>query len=362
MKERLTLFYTGLRTCVPLLRSTRRRDDYKLLNTYILNIARQDSIEGIVLQAAHFLREMLDQQFFALALYDHECSGSVDIWMNGGRDRLELIRKIQEKIGPPSLPCSLRYFDSPLDEPAGIPDGLRSADLKTYPVLTGKTQATLHLAHRGQLPYRHAQLLGDVVKALAAAIARVLYVKKLENAALIDPLTHCYNRRALDVYITHDIASVERYAAELSLIMFDLDHFKQINDAHGHHAGDTVLRAVAQSVLSTIRKSDYLTRYGGEEFVLVLPATGFSKAIELAERLRKKIEQLHLSVDGHAVPVTASFGVAFYRKGSGLQDLLRRADEMLYEAKRQGRNRTRPDLRVFCAPGRSGPQPGQLLH
>lgn len=362
MKQRLSLFYTGLRTCVPLLRNTGRRDDYKLLNRYILDITRQDSIEGIVLHTAHCLREMLGQEFCALALCDREYSRSVDIWMNGAGDRLELIRKIQEKIEPQSLPCTVRYFESPLDEPARMRDRLNSADLKTYPVLQGKTQATLHLTHRGTLAHRHAQLLRDIVKALAAAIDRVLYVKKLENAALIDPLTHCYNRRALDVYITHDIASVERYASELSLIMFDLDHFKKINDTHGHHAGDTVLRAVAQSMLSAIRKSDYLTRYGGEEFVLVLPATGFSKAIELADRLRKKIEQLQITIDGQRVSITASFGVAFYRKGGGLQNLLRRADEMLYEAKRQGRNRTRPDLRVFCAPGSSGPQPGQLLH
>jgi diguanylate cyclase (GGDEF)-like protein len=100
-------------------------------------------------------------------------------------------------------------------------------------------------------------------------------------------------------------------------------------------------------VLAAIRKSDYLARYGGEEFVLVLPATKFSKAIELAERLRQIIENLKINLDGRVITVTASFGVTTYKRGTDKDALLQKADEMLYEAKRQGRNRIKPDLKVF---------------
>jgi len=143
--------------------------------------------------------------------------------------------------------------------------------------------------------------------------------------------------------------------------MFDIDYFKNINDTYGHKTGDAVLRAVAKTAQAAIRKSDYLVRYGGEEFVIVLPETKFSKAIELAERLRNIIQNLKITCEEHTVTVTASFGVSAFKKGLNGNTIVKKADEMLYEAKRQGRNRTKPDLRLCLSLPQNIPTE-ELLH
>jgi diguanylate cyclase (GGDEF)-like protein len=172
-------------------------------------------------------------------------------------------------------------------------------------------------------------------------------IKRLQDAAVIDPLTLCYNRRALDEFIDQTIASTRRYGSELSAVMFDLDNFKKINDTYGHQVGDHVLKAVSRTVLATIRKCDYLVRYGGEEFVLLMPETKLGRAVEVADRLRRIIEITAIQCGGTRLHVTASFGVARLKKGYDKNLLLQDADRRLYEAKIKGRNRTMPDMRLF---------------
>jgi diguanylate cyclase (GGDEF)-like protein len=124
--------------------------------------------------------------------------------------------------------------------------------------------------------------------------------------------------------------------------MFDLDHFKQVNDNFGHAAGDEVLREVSKAVLHTVRKSDYAARYGGEEFLLVLPDTSMSMAVELAERLRCVIEGLKITAGADTIKVTSSFGVAGFKRGLSGDRLIMEADAMLYKAKISGRNIVMP--------------------
>ncbi|MBI4698424.1 MAG: GGDEF domain-containing protein [Nitrospirae bacterium] len=170
-------------------------------------------------------------------------------------------------------------------------------------------------------------------------------IKRLETEAAIDPLTKCYNRRAFDNYIEHDIANAERYDGDLSAVIYDLDHFKVINDTYGHPAGDMVLKEIACMVSSSIRKCDYIARYGGEEFALVLPDTKFFNAIDLAEKLRNKIEHHRMFLNDKQIKVTASFGVATLKRGSDKNRFLQEADEMLYRAKSAGRNKVMPNLK-----------------
>ncbi len=157
----------------------------------------------------------------------------------------------------------------------------------------------------------------------------------LSQAAITDSLTGLRNRRAFQESLMSLVQMAERYGQPLSLIMLDIDYFKQFNDRFGHPAGDELLRQVASLLRQSARASDVVARYGGEEFALLLPNTDLQEAIRVAERLRQQIA----AIQTPSARVTASFGVASYRHGSTPATLLYEADTALYEAKRRGRNR-----------------------
>lgn len=158
------------------------------------------------------------------------------------------------------------------------------------------------------------------------------------KAALIDPLTLTGNRIALDNALHRELRLVERYRQDLSLLMIDIDHFKQINDVHGHCAGDEVLRNVAKSIKHLIRDTDMTFRFGGEEFVVVLSKTDLVGAALIAERIREQIENLETHAEGSTISATVSIGISTLRDKEHIKELFDRADDALYAAKNQGRN------------------------
>jgi two-component system cell cycle response regulator len=187
-----------------------------------------------------------------------------------------------------------------------------------------------------------------VIKAAVAAIhrAQVIETTKADNARLevlahTDPLTQVLNRRALTVRLTSEMERARRYESVISLLMIDIDHFKTINDTHGHLVGDDVLREVAALLSESIRSVDVVARYGGEEFVVVLPETPLIGAVKFAERMRERMEQTAFVQAHGGVHLTASIGVAAYPSPDLLlaDDLFARADEALYRAKADGRNK-----------------------
>ncbi len=202
------------------------------------------------------------------------------------------------------------------------------------------------MLHEPPLTMEDVAFADEVIRAAVAAIqrARLLESTKAENARLeviahTDSLTHVLNRRALMSRLSAEVDRARRYDSPLSLLLIDLDHFKQVNDTHGHLIGDEVLRDAASLLQRTIRSVDVVARYGGEEFVVVLPETPQSGAIRFAERIRALIEQQVLGSSG--IRCTASIGVAVF-PGEGVEtvdDLLLRADAALYRAKAEGRNR-----------------------
>lgn len=158
---------------------------------------------------------------------------------------------------------------------------------------------------------------------------------RLEALASTDPLTQLYNRRKFDEILSYEISRDLRYRTGLSLIMCDIDHFKQINDRYGHEVGDTVLKQFSQKIAGSIRRSDLFARWGGEEFALLITNTDGTLAGPIAQKIRKMIETVVFDVVGR---VTASFGVAILTGQDDAASFVRRADGALYQAKEAGRN------------------------
>ena len=169
---------------------------------------------------------------------------------------------------------------------------------------------------------------------------------KLKHLATIDSLTSIYNRRKFNEVLSYELRRDERYPGGLSLVICDLDNFKRINDTYGHITGDEVLKSFASMVKDLIRNSDTFARWGGEEFVLLLPETGFETAMQIAEKIRQETEN---SLFSDTCRITASFGVTQFLEGDTETVLINRADEALYKAKTNGRNRleVNPPLHIL---------------
>ncbi|MGM0570233.1 GGDEF domain-containing protein [Marinobacter sp.] len=164
---------------------------------------------------------------------------------------------------------------------------------------------------------------------------------ELSEIARVDPLTGIYNRRAFDECCDIEFSRALRSGTSFAIIMCDLDHFKKVNDKHGHHIGDEVLRRFAAILQDRIRQHDVVARFGGEEFILLLPNNNTEQGLQVAEQIRAKTAATRITIDGNiSVTLSASFGVAHYCAGdSDWSSVLHRADNALYAAKKQGRNR-----------------------
>lgn len=191
---------------------------------------------------------------------------------------------------------------------------------------------------------------GDLVL-VGNTILKFISRKNIENAyhdeiyrlATLDGLTQCYNKKFFLERLSNEYSRSDRYKRNLSLIMLDFDHFKLINDIHGHQAGDYVLKKTASLVMRNLRKEDTLGRYGGEEFAIILPETDLKRSLQIAEKMRSLIENVDYTFNEKKLKVTISIGVSAYssRKSKTLtyNDLIELADKALYRAKNLGRNK-----------------------
>ncbi|MCK5809090.1 GGDEF domain-containing protein [bacterium] len=186
---------------------------------------------------------------------------------------------------------------------------------------------------------RHVDSVKLLSQALAVAFNNIEMYEKVEELSNIDGLTGLQNRRSFQETIDRMSAEASRTKQPLSLVMLDIDHFKKVNDTYGHKAGDDVIRFMARILKGSIRKVDIAARYGGEEFVLVLHNTPIEGAYELADKLRKNIQDSRIPADGNNLSITSSFGVSVFpdrAKNGG--DLVKTADTALYFSKENGRN------------------------
>ncbi len=164
-------------------------------------------------------------------------------------------------------------------------------------------------------------------------------MEKVKQEIIIDPLTRTYNRRAYDEKIKQEMMGFQRYSRPTALAIVDIDHFKNVNDTYGHRTGDGVLRILSGVMKKEIREIDVLARYGGEEFALILPHTSYEQALDVTERIRRKVEESRFTYKSKPFSVTISIGVGTLRAEDTLETYVERVDQALYRAKNSGRNR-----------------------
>jgi diguanylate cyclase (GGDEF)-like protein len=228
---------------------------------------------------------------------------------------LELLRRLKDDPATRSIPVIL-YSDI-----ATAGERIQALELGAVDVLTK--------------PFICDEFIARVRAALKARHS----LSMLERRAHRDSLTGLANRGVLEDQLTRQWDSCRRHETPLSLVIVDLDHFKAINDTYGHGTGDDVLRETARVLTHSVRSSDLVARFGGEEFVVVAPSCSITLAVELAKRFRAKLADQKITVDGSVITVTASVGIAGADwTQQGPTELLRQADEALYQAKRSGRN------------------------
>ncbi|WP_166668745.1 diguanylate cyclase [Thiohalophilus thiocyanatoxydans] len=183
------------------------------------------------------------------------------------------------------------------------------------------------------------KLLHVAADLIGNALLRQELEQELQHQASFDSLTGLYNRRKFENLLLHELERADRYHRYVAAILLDIDHFKTVNDRFGHNAGDEVLRQLADTLQTRMRASDVPARWGGEEFIVLLPETDLDGARQTAETLRQTIADTRFPTVGQ---VTASLGVSTYQPGETLDSLIKRADDALYQAKKAGRNRVRP--------------------
>jgi diguanylate cyclase (GGDEF)-like protein len=218
--------------------------------------------------------------------------------------------------------------------------------------------ALAHLRHPDVAPaaveWGHFLMLATVMPAVAVLAERLRHMRRrlhdqkrdlaqalheIELLASRDSLTGLSNRRWLEELLQREMARCERSGSRLAFALLDIDHFKRVNDQHGHACGDAVLVAFGQTILNKVRTTDAVARWGGEEFVLVMPDTDLSNAALVAERLRGATEGLVVQHGEQSLSITVSIGLTEFRSGESSAALAQRADEALYAAKAGGRNR-----------------------
>jgi two-component system cell cycle response regulator len=194
----------------------------------------------------------------------------------------------------------------------------------------------------GTLQLRNGDLIKigrTIFKYIAGGNIEAAYHDEIYRLTTVDGLTQVFNRRYFEEALEREISRCNRYGRELTLVLMDIDHFKKINDTHGHLAGDHVLKQLASAVKTRIRREDIFARYGGEEFALLLPEVDPPGALLMAEKVRKLVEQHPFRFDNQVIPVTVSVGLATLQANQDCAELIRAADTRLYQAKDGGRNR-----------------------
>lgn len=236
-----------------------------------------------------------------------------------------------------------RFARAALDEPGAIAARV-PGDICFPMVVAGKPMGVLGVSPEPPLRDHDRSTMAAAAALLAVSVKNAELFQEVRDTSVRDVLTGCFNRRHVLEVMDSELRRSRRSGMPVSLVMFDLDHFKSINDTYGHLCGDAVLAHVGARMKTALRASDVRCRYGGEEFLVLLPDTAVSGACRVAEHLREDLAGHPVSWQGATIHVTASFGVTSLAPGeSDPAVLMARADEALYRAKQDGRNCVRVD-------------------
>jgi diguanylate cyclase (GGDEF)-like protein len=338
-----------------------RRTSDKALASTIQTLERR-SEEAILLKSARDELQLcptsLDAQMCAIRHLQELVPGSSGaiLAINNSRDMLEITASWND---PEALSdgialdtcCGLRTGRSRWRRPgqseincthfSGVPP---QNYLCTPLAALGETLGFVHLAcptkEIADFACSRNSLIEEMVELASMSIAGLNLRTKLENESIRDPLTGLFNRRFMEVALERELHRAQRRNATLAVVMLDVDHFKMLNDSFGHDAGDAVLCEVAESLKQSVRTEDVICRYGGEEFVIILPEISEPFALERADKIRRAINSLNVQFKGQSVRrISISVGLAMYPDhANNGDDLIRLADAALYEAKHAGRN------------------------
>ena len=329
-------------TIITMLFGAARKVDYKALNTYILNINQtNNSLQGILEETSICLKDILQYRLFAFVIQEE---GKLDAWIDPNINMNYLEKAIQNDFNTRQA-INVHFIHQKERAQTGQDSGVFvESDLASYEIINGAYRARIYLIPQRRILEYHREIITTILKTVRISVSNYMSIKKLETEAAIDPLTNCVNRREFTRLMKGCMANARRYGKDLSLLMFDIDYFKQVNDTYGHHAGDLVLKEIAAAIGGEIRSGDILARYGGEEFIVILPETKKQKAIELAERLRRIVEKRVIMLGNKAITVTASFGISTLNGHLDISSMVNDADAMLYKAKQNGRNAVMPGI------------------
>jgi len=331
---------------------SRKTEQLMFLNTVLSNATERLEVSDILGQAAEDLKLLLPVLSVQGVFWDVVPAGSkteAEIFINPGLIPAVQGEWIEFMIGSVTKLSGIEVGGYKISETT------HAGDVSMCYGPTGGRVLALPLIARGEkfgclvmLCDKSVRLAKDQVSTLNAAVNHLslalnnaLMFTKIKTRADRDGLTRVYNRRSFDERLVEELRRHQRHGMDLSLLMVDLDFFKNVNDTYGHIAGDLVLETIARIFEETFRTTDFIARYGGEEFVILLPHTKVDQAEMLAERIREKIESHTMSYRDVNFKITASIGVSSTRPGSLSKgtEIVRKADEALYKAKEQGRNK-----------------------
>lgn len=343
---------TKLFQILPLFFNTAARSvDNTRLTRHIINLNQQTSVSAIINAMALCLKDILNYRLFAFVI---QRDNGIDVWLDP-----RMYKKSLESVFIQDFSLSgisqINYLNHTFHNDEKEHE-FNLEHLVSYTLLEEKCQGKIYMLPSRNMPDYHDDLVAMIMKSTGVALSKQINIEQLTNAATIDPLTGCYNRREFEKQMIKNIAIAKRHKTSMSVFMFDIDHFKRVNDTYGHQAGDVVLQSISSMVKSNMRNGDILARYGGEEFIAILPSTGKREAMELADRLRQKIENHSIITEAGSLRVTASFGIASleisYKQpdSADMLKLIEDADSMMYKAKLNGRNTIMPGLIQLCFP------------
>ncbi len=315
-------------------------------------LTSQQEIDKILIVVMKKIKEVTEAESWSITLLD-ESSGDLILHHAEGKAKKKpkqyrikpgegITGWVAEKGVPVVVPDVAR--DKRFSPKADRHTGFQTKTLMAAPIKSqGQVLGVLEVINKttGQnFTEEDLELLMRFVDQAALAVERIMLYQKLQELVITDDLTSLFNSRYLHRSIETEVQRSDRYGTSVCLIFMDIDHFKDVNDHYGHLAGSKLLVEMAQLLISQVRSVDIVARYGGDEFVVVLPQTTTRDAVLVAERMRKAIEKnTFLRNEGYHFKMTASFGVASYPGAAkSKEDLLRLADEAMYRVKHRNRN------------------------